>query len=148
MRKNKKSHKLIVLDSHVIEIAEKYLSSVDPILGKIIKSHKPCTICEKEGERDLFEQLCLSIIGQQLSVKVSRIIRERIRNQIEVFTYNSILHTDEETLRANGLSRAKIKYIKPLSTSSVSKKCFLTHLPVCTIFSSLIKYGGFLCVQS
>ncbi|GHV52821.1 DNA-3-methyladenine glycosylase II [Deltaproteobacteria bacterium] len=133
----------LVLDSHSLALAEKHLLAADPLLGEVIKKHGPCTLCESAGEP--FARLCLSIIGQQLSARAARAIRARALRRLAVFTPESVLRADEEALRADGLSRAKIKYIKALSAMTLREEisfCGLAAMPAEQVIASLVKVPG------
>lgn len=110
---SKNINRSIILDASKLKEAEQYLMQVDPVLERVIQSHSPCGLCTERGEP--FEQLCVSIMGQQLSVKAAHTIRARILNCVVALTPENVLNTNEDSLRACGLSRAKIKYIKTLS---------------------------------
>ena len=105
--------KPIILDAGKLKKAEQYLMQVDPVLGRVIESHSPCGLCSAKDNP--FEQLCVSIMGQQLSAKAAHTIRARVLDCVARLTPENILGADEDSLRACGLSRAKIKYIKTLS---------------------------------
>ena len=69
-------------------------------------------------EKNLVKYLCASIIGQQLSVKVAAVIRDRFfslldaRKNIAV----QILSLDIDSMRMVGLSASKATYIKNVAT--------------------------------
>jgi DNA-3-methyladenine glycosylase II len=84
--------------------------SADPTLKKLLVDWK---IPKLERSENIALYLCLSIISQQLSTKVARVISDRF---LDLFagtepTCAQILNTDAEQLRSVGLSRAKVNYI-------------------------------------
>ncbi len=85
-------------------------------------------------EKNLVKYLCASIIGQQLSVKVAAVIRDRFfslldaRKNIAV----QILSLDIDSMRMVGLSASKATYIKNVATFSVEHKDKLSRLHGCT----------------
>jgi DNA-3-methyladenine glycosylase II len=66
---------------------------------------------------DHFSALCREIIGQQLSSKVARVIFERFKNIFpdKRISPKSILKFENQTLRATGMSNAKVNSLKDLS---------------------------------
>ncbi len=81
-------------------------------------------------EKNLVKYLCASIIGQQLSVKVASVIRDRFfslldaRKNIAV----QILSLDIDSMRMVGLSASKAAYIKNVAAFSVEHKDKLSRL--------------------
>ena len=75
-------------------------------------------------QEDLFSYLCASIIGQQLSVKVAAIIRDRFfmlfhtREELAI----QILKKDLDALKSVGLSNSKAQYIKNIATFYLEQK--------------------------
>ena len=63
-----------------------------------------------------FDGLAKVIISQQLSVAAAGAIHERCLAQIAAFSPQTILATDDDTLRAGGLSTAKIRTLRALAT--------------------------------
>lgn len=65
--------------------------------------------------------LCASIMSQQLSIKVAEVIYQRFLNLYEGKepTPQQILDTSPETLRAIGLSNAKVSYVKNVATFGI-----------------------------
>ena len=59
--------------------------------------------------------LAHSIISQQLSVKAADTIIARITLVVDLSDLNAILNADSEELRAQGVSRPKIRYLKALA---------------------------------
>ncbi len=92
----------------------RHLKKSDPVLAKIINNHGPYKF---ELDDDHYEALVGSIIFQQLAGTAARAILNRFKG-----IYNGriplpreYLDTDENHLRASGLSPQKIKYIRDLS---------------------------------
>lgn len=94
------------------KVAEHF--SIDPTMLNLI---------EKYGELDWnynsvpFDDLVSSIISQQLSTKAADTIYKRFLGLVggEPLDFETILKTDDETLRGAGISYSKIKYIKAIS---------------------------------
>lgn len=90
-----------------------YLSAQDPQLGKLIHILGELKI-QKRG--DYFVSLIRSIIGQQLSVTVSRKIYERLITLTDgETTPEKILSLPDEAIRSIGVSYRKIDYMKDFS---------------------------------
>jgi DNA-3-methyladenine glycosylase II len=87
----------------------KHLSK-DKNLAKLIKTHGTWRL---KKQKSLYLYLCYSIMSQQLSVKVARVIRQRF---IDLYggepTPQQIVDTEFEKLRAIGLSNAKVHYVQ------------------------------------
>jgi DNA-3-methyladenine glycosylase II len=84
--------------------------SKDRKLKKLIESSEPRTLKKR---KKIYLYLCSSIMSQQLSVKVADVIYKRF---IALYgtkepTAEQILNTPPETLRAIGLSNAKVSYV-------------------------------------
>lgn len=97
----------------------KHFKSADPVLYSYIKKIKLDLHLIPDN---LFEDLCESIISQQLSIKASDTIFLRFMKLFKgEVTAQKILKMDKEKLRACGISWGKIEYLRDLA-SRVSKK--------------------------
>jgi DNA-3-methyladenine glycosylase II len=104
-----KNENEIALNSESIVV----LSSSDTRLKKLINL---IGNLELESNKDYFTSLASSIIGQQLSAKAATTIRSRVNLLCRGnFTPENIISLSQDELRAAGLSRAKIAYIKDLA---------------------------------
>ena len=106
------------MDSFVIDypIVIATLKAADPILAEIIDRVGDCTLSQTLRTGDLLTSLVESIIYQQLSGKAAATIHRRVLQLYpQVPTAADILATPDELLRAAGLSRAKILYLKDLA---------------------------------
>lgn len=85
--------------------------SKDEKLRPLIKQHGPFKLDKK---KNLYLYLCYSIMSQQLSVKVARVIRQRFLSLYgdEEPIPQQIVDTPFEKLRAIGLSNAKVNYVQ------------------------------------
>lgn len=87
----------------------KHLSK-DKKLKKLIGQHGHFKL---KKQKDLFLYLCYSIVSQQLSTKVARIIKQRFLDLYEGFpTPQHIIDTPFEKLRSVGMSNAKANYVQ------------------------------------
>lgn len=126
----------------------KHFKSVDETLSKLINLFGPIQYRAKykEGKKYYFENLVISIIGQQLSIKAAESIKNR------VFTYLnfnvkaiSFIHADKSELRNCGLSNSKIDYIKNLSIAVQSGELDLKGIDELTdeeVIKELTKIKG------
>ncbi len=84
--------------------------SRDPRLKALIRKHGPM---ELKKQKNLYLYLCFSIMSQQLSTKVASVIKKRFLALYEGHPApQQILDTPFETLRAIGLSNAKVNYVQ------------------------------------
>jgi len=122
-----------------------YLSQRDSKLAILIKNVGKYVV-EREDE-DPFESLIRSIISQQLSGRVARLISDRFKNyygdtQLKPI---QIIDTPNDDLRKIGLSYKKISYIKDLSQRIYEKKINFMQLSALSdneIVNELIKIKG------
>jgi DNA-3-methyladenine glycosylase II len=90
-----------------------HLKRVDPVLAEVIERVGPCRL-EPRSEGTHFDALVRSIVYQQLSGKAASTILGRVnalygnRSPLP----SELLATPDETLRAAGLSRQKLSYLK------------------------------------
>lgn len=98
----------------------KHLSK-DKVLKDLIKAHEPH---ELELKNNVLLALCRSIIGQQLSTKVARVIYDWF---LSLFNNRNpkakdIFAVSNETLRSIGLSNAKVTYVKNVCEFFIANK--------------------------
>jgi DNA-3-methyladenine glycosylase II len=88
----------------------KKILSRDKAMKRLIKDHGEMEITKK---KNAYLHLCLSILSQQLSTKVARVIKDRFLNlyEGEFPTPQQIIDTPLTTLRGIGFSNAKASYI-------------------------------------
>ncbi len=92
---------------------------MDPVLKKVIAN--TVHVVEPEPVIDTYRYLLNSIVSQQLSVKVADVIWNRF---VDLFPdgapiADTVLATGDEKLRAIGLSRQKLKYLKNVAAFSL-----------------------------
>jgi DNA-3-methyladenine glycosylase II len=95
------------------------LRDADPVMARLIDEHAIVVRRDLKRERpgDAYGALLRSIVGQQLSTKAASTIYGRM---IEIFgghapTPRQLLAADPEEIRAAGLSRPKIAYLRDLA---------------------------------
>ena len=118
-----------VLTPRKVRLAENHLRTSDPVMASIIKEIGRCGLVRSK-RADPFIAIVEAIIWQQLSGKAARTIYERF---LKVFpdgtpTPATILATSDEAMRAAGLSRGKIVYLRDLSTKVLDGTVHLESL--------------------
>jgi DNA-3-methyladenine glycosylase II len=95
------------------------LAAADPVMARLIDEHAAVVRRDLKRERpgDACGALLRSIVGQQLSTKAARTIYGRM---LELFdghapTPKQLLAADPDAIRAAGLSRPKIAYLRDLA---------------------------------
>ena len=101
------------------EKAKKDLIKKDKKLGRIIKNYPKDFLFSKS---DPFYTLARSIVGQQISVKAAQAVWERYEKKIKKVNPTNTLNMHFMTLKACGLSRQKITYLKSLSKYFIAEK--------------------------
>ena len=88
------------------------LSKDDPIMTSIMEAYPQ----EKLSSHGCgFTVLVRSIIGQQISVQAAASLWKKMENKLSFISPDSILASDQETLRQCGLSRQKIDYLQNIA---------------------------------
>jgi len=105
----------------------------DPVMARLIDEHGAAVRRDLRRERpgDAYGALLRSIVGQQLSTKAAATIYGRM---LELFgghapTPKQLLAADPEAIRAAGLSRPKIAYLRDLAEHVESGALELERLP-------------------
>jgi DNA-3-methyladenine glycosylase II len=95
------------------------LREADPVMARLIDEHVTAVRRDLRRERtgDAYGALLRSIVGQQLSTKAASTIYGRM---LDIFgghapTPKQLLAADPEEIRAAGLSRPKIAYLRDLA---------------------------------
>lgn len=109
--------------------ARAHLSRVDPVLARVIRSVGPYRPADRTGGSH-FSALLRAIVFQQLSGKAATTIFNRFADLFPDRdpTANGILAKSDGELRAVGLSRQKVGYLRDLSTRVASGSLPLDHL--------------------
>ncbi|WP_168442434.1 DNA-3-methyladenine glycosylase family protein [Pontiella desulfatans] len=98
----------------VCRSGERALAKADPVMGRLIKRHGPCPIHDTSGT--MFHHLASAIIAQQLSVKAAATIQERVMKlTAKPMSPAKFLLVEVDGLRAAGLSKQKVSYIRNLA---------------------------------
>lgn len=128
-----------------LQIAAKHLSQADPVMRKLISCFGPIEF--RPHPKDLFAEIVDSIISQQLSGKVARVIYARFealfpgKKVVPEFT----LTIEDDKIRAVGASWAKVKSIKDLAQKTLDGTLdfeSLTKMPDEEVVEHLIQVKG------
>ena len=94
--------------------------SKDPVIKKLIRKHGPIALTPK---KNYCLYLCNSIVGQQLSTKVAKVIRERFAGLYDgkFPTPHQILDTPVTAMRAIGFSNAKASYVHNVARFAIEE---------------------------
>src|SRR5260221_11869713 len=105
-----------------------HLTRQDPILAAIIQGTGPCRL---EYRQPTFETLVRSIVFQQLSGKVARVIYDRLAAAVPGgrLTPEAILKLRIPKMRSVGLSGQKTEYIRDLARKTRDGVVRFEHLP-------------------
>ena len=108
------------------------LRAADPVMERLIEEHGAIVRKDLRAERrgDAYGALLRSIVGQQLSTKAAATIYGRM---LELFgghapTPKQLLAVDPDKIRAAGLSRPKISYLRDLADHVEKGELELEHL--------------------
>src|SRR5918996_2084276 len=111
--------------------AEKLRAS-DPVMKRLIDEHGPLDEEQRRRARPLepYGALVRSIVGQQLSTKAARSIYDRLTALFGGRTPSpaELLAADPEEVRAVGLSRPKVSYLRSLAEHVESGELELARL--------------------
>jgi DNA-3-methyladenine glycosylase II len=96
--------------------AVRHLRAADPVMARVVEAVGPCRF-KPRAEGTHFDALVRSIVYQQISGKAAATILGRLH---EIYggrapAPEELLATDEERLRAAGLSRQKQAYLRDLA---------------------------------
>jgi DNA-3-methyladenine glycosylase II len=109
------------------------LRTADPVMARLIDEHHDLVKADLRRERpgDAYGALLRSIVGQQLSTKAASTIYGRM---LELFgghapTPKQLLKANPDKIRAAGLSRPKIAYLRDLAQHVEEGTLELERLP-------------------
>jgi DNA-3-methyladenine glycosylase II len=109
------------------------LREADPVMARLVDEHATLVRRDLKRERpgDAYGALLRSIVGQQLSTRAASTIYGRL---IDIFgghapTPKELLAADPEDIRAAGLSRPKVAYLRDLAQHVEDGTLELERLP-------------------
>ncbi len=104
-----------------------HLKKADPVLAAIIENVGPYRITYDEPA---FASLAEAIVYQQLHGKAAATIFKRLTDLAGLpLTPEGILKLSEEQMRAAGLSKQKLSYLRDLASKAQSGEVQFAHLP-------------------
>jgi DNA-3-methyladenine glycosylase II len=92
--------------------AKGHLAKKDKVLRRIIRAHPDADL---RTRGDAFRTLARSIVGQQISVRAAQAVWERFEALAAGVEPARVVGLDEDAMRAAGLSRMKVAYLKDLA---------------------------------
>ena len=124
-----------------------HLSHNDPILARLVEQYgKDLHTPSQTNSTNFIEELCETIVSQQLSVKAASTIWGRARANVK--DWNNpvlILDCDDLVLRQAGLSGQKVSYVKNIARAvmdgTLHPDSYL-RLPEQEIIDELVKVKG------
>ncbi len=126
-----------------------HLRAADAVMARLVQEHGVLDDkARRRGRpRDAYGALLRSIVGQQLSTKAARTIYERLTEQFggRTPTPRELLDADPETIRAAGLSRPKVAYLRDLAERVEDGELELdrlTELPDEEVSDELVQVKG------
>jgi DNA-3-methyladenine glycosylase II len=135
------------LTAEEVARARRVLMRRDPVLAAIIKRSGECGLRTARGP-DIFNGLIQSIISQQLSTRAAATIYKRFIALLpdrDNPAPDHVLPLDDAALRAVGLSRQKISYLRDLSQKVLDgslQPAMLGDLPDEAVIEALTRVKG------
>jgi len=96
-----------------------HLSKRCRVMKQLIKSYPEASLRTRGNP---FQTLARAIVGQQISVKAAQSVWNKTELVVGKMTPENLLNATDEQLRAAGLSRQKILYLRDLATHFASGK--------------------------
>jgi DNA-3-methyladenine glycosylase II len=126
--------------------ARRALLRRDPVLAALIRRHGPCGLAAAQ-RADHFSALVRAIVGQQLSTKAASTIYGRTVALMPggVPTVEGFARTGDDALRAAGMSRQKIAYLRDLCEKISTRAVDLHALDVLQdedVINALVQVKG------
>jgi len=89
------------------------LAKRDRVLKKLVKQYPDASL---RTRGDAFQTLARSIVGQQISVRAAQAVWDRFETKLGRVQPARVVAHDDEALKAVGLSRMKVAYLKDLAS--------------------------------
>ena len=102
-----------------------HLKASDPVLGKIIERIGTIKMAFREPT---FESLVRAIVFQQLNGKAARTIYDRFATAAGGISPETVLAMSADQMRACGLSRQKLSYIRDLAEKTIQRQVVFEQL--------------------
>ena len=109
-----------VLDAAMLRAAEAHLRRVDPVLARIVEAVGPAPL--RVNRSPAFAALLESIVYQQISGKAAASIHRKLCAALgrKIPRPADVTAASDEALRAAGLSRVKVGYMRDLAVRAMS----------------------------
>jgi DNA-3-methyladenine glycosylase II len=105
-----------VLDAAALRRARRQLAATDPVMARLVATLGPTPMEFRRRGVSAFYYLARAILGQQISVAAARSIANRLTARFGwPWRPEDILAASESELRALGLSRQKVAYLRDLA---------------------------------
>jgi DNA-3-methyladenine glycosylase II len=105
-----------VLDPAALPRARRQLSAADPVMARLVAALGPEPMAFRRRGGSAFFHLARAILGQQISVAAARSIASRLTARFGwPWRPEHVLAASEAELRALGLSRQKVAYLRDLA---------------------------------
>jgi len=107
-------------DPRELNRARAHLTRVDPVMAEVVKAVGPCLMKVERGGT-AFSSLAEAILYQQITGKAAATIHRRLKALCPRShpRPEDILKASDEDLRAVGLSRQKVRYLKDLAEKAM-----------------------------
>lgn len=92
--------------------AQQELATQDKIMRRLIQQAGNTSLSSRG---DAFTTLARSIVGQQISVKAAESVWQKVIREMPEITAQALHNSNENSLRACGLSQRKVSYLQDLS---------------------------------
>ncbi len=89
------------------------LAKRDRVLRKLVRQYPDASL---RTRGDAFQTLARSIVGQQISVRAAQAVWDRFETKLGRVQPARVVAHDDEALKAVGLSRMKVAYLKDLAS--------------------------------
>lgn len=103
-----------------------HLAAADPVLARAIDAAGPPVVRRRPGG---YPGLFRIVVEQQLSVPSARAILARCESRLAGVTPRHVLSTPDDEMRACGLSRPKIRYLRAIAAAIEEGALDLDALP-------------------
>lgn len=127
----------IIQTNDCIEEGALWLGAREPRFAMAYEASKPLKL---RRFPDGFDRLFSSIVSQQVSTAAAASIWNRLVAQ-GLTTAEAVLAADDDTLRAQGLSRQKVRYAKALAAAGIDYDA-LRALPTEEVIQTLVHVPG------
>ncbi len=131
------------MELSILRQAKEHFRTADPLLSDLADRYTDYRPQIASGPA--FAVLCESIVSQQLSVKAADVIYGRVQDLLGEVMPERVLAADDEALRACGLSRPKVRYVRHLAEAIVTGLVVPADFPNLTdaaIIEQLLRVKG------